>query len=42
VNESMDEARKVLKKNKTKLDKLAKVLVERESIGQEEFEELMK
>jgi cell division protease FtsH len=42
VNESIDEARKVLKKNKTKLDKLAKILVEKESLGQEEFEELMK
>ncbi len=42
VNQSIDEARKVLKKNKTKLDKLAKILVEKESLGQEEFEELMK
>jgi len=42
VNQSIDEARKILKKNKTKLDKLAKILVEKESLGQEEFEELMK
>ena len=42
VNASIDEARKVLKKNKTKLDKLAKILVEKESLGQEEFEEVMK
>ncbi len=42
VNESINEARKVLKKNKSKLDKLAKILVEKESLGQEEFEELMK
>ena len=42
VNESIDEARKVLKKNKVKLDNLAKILVEKESLGQEEFEELMK
>jgi len=42
VNQSIDEARKVLKKNKTKLEKLAKILVEKESLGQEEFEELMK
>jgi cell division protease FtsH len=42
VNTSIDEARKVLKKNKAKLDKLAKMLVEKESIGQEEFEGVMK
>jgi cell division protease FtsH len=42
VNQSIDEARKVLKKNKLKLEKLAKILVEKESLGQEEFEELMK
>ena len=42
VNQSIDEARKVLKKNKSKLEKLAKILVEKESLGQEEFEELMK
>ncbi len=42
VNQSIDEARKILKKNKTKLEKLAKILVEKESLGQEEFEELMK
>ncbi len=42
VNQSIDEARKILKKNKTKLDKLAKILVEKENLGQEEFEELMK
>ncbi len=42
VNNAIDEARKVLKKNKEKLDRLAKILVEKESLGQEEFEELMK
>jgi cell division protease FtsH len=42
VNQSIDEARKLLKKNKPKLEKLAKILVEKESLGQEEFEELMK
>ncbi len=41
VNTSIDEARKVLKKNKKRLEKLAKMLVEKESIGQEEFEGLM-
>jgi cell division protease FtsH len=41
VNESINEARKVLGKNKEKLDRLAKVLVKKESLGQEEFEELM-
>jgi cell division protease FtsH len=42
VNQSIDEARKILKKNKPKLEKLAKILVEKESLGQEEFEDLMK
>lgn len=42
VDTSITEARKVLKRNKAKLDKLAKMLVEKESIGQEEFEEVMK
>ena len=42
VEKSFDEARKVLKDNKIKLEKVAKALVEKESLGQEEFEELMK
>ena len=42
VAKAYDEAKKVLVKNRKKLDKVAKVLVEKESLGQEEFEELMK
>ncbi|MFA5749790.1 MAG: ATP-dependent zinc metalloprotease FtsH [Candidatus Shapirobacteria bacterium] len=42
VDESFIEAKKVLTKNKKKLDKVAKILVEKESLGQEEFENLMK
>ncbi|MEI8067999.1 MAG: ATP-dependent zinc metalloprotease FtsH [Candidatus Shapirobacteria bacterium] len=42
VDESFSEAKKVLLKNKAKLDKVAKDLMEKESLGQEEFEELMK
>lgn len=42
VEGSFNEAKKVLKENKEKLDKLAKALVEKESLNQEEFEELMK
>jgi cell division protease FtsH len=42
INKAMERARLILKKNKTKLDKLAKLLVEKESLVQEEFEEVMK
>jgi len=42
VNQAFDEARKVLSKNRKKLDEVAKILVEKESLGEEEFEELMK
>jgi cell division protease FtsH len=42
VNTAHDEAVTVLKKNKKKLDEVSKMLVEKETIGQEEFEELMK
>ena len=39
---SLEEAKKVLNKNKKKLEELAKKLVDKESLDQEEFEELMK
>ena len=42
VDESFVEAKKVLQKNKPKLDKVAKDLMEKESLDQKEFEELMK
>lgn len=42
VDESFTEAKKVLTKNKTKLEAVAKALIEKESLNQEEFEELMK
>jgi len=42
INQAFDEAKKVLNKNKKKLEQLAKMLVEKESLGQEEFEEVMK
>jgi len=42
VNAAHDEAVVIVKKNKSKLDKLAKLLVEKESIGQEEFEKCVK
>jgi len=42
IDESFAEAKKVLLKNKEKLEKVAKALVEKESLNQEEFEELMK
>ena len=41
VDQAFVEAKKVLLKNKKKLEKVAKVLVEKESLVQEEFEELM-
>lgn len=42
VDMAHNEAKEILTKNKTKLEKVAKVLVEKESLGQEEFEELVK
>jgi len=42
INQAFEEAKKVLNKNKKKLEELAKMLVEKESLGQEEFEEVMK
>ncbi len=42
VETAYAEAKKVLTKNKTKLDKVAKALAEKESLDQKEFEELMK
>jgi len=42
VDEALREAMKVLSKNRKKLDKVAKILVEKESLVQEEFEDLMK
>ena len=41
VNKAKSEAVEILKKNRKKLDKLAKVLVEKETLGQEEFEKVM-
>jgi cell division protease FtsH len=42
IDEAFAEAKKVLIKDRKKLEKVAKILVEKESLGQEEFEELMK
>ena len=42
VDQSFAEAKKVLLKNKIKLEKVAKALMEKESLNQEEFEELLK
>jgi len=42
VENSMDEARKILRENRKKLDELAEVLVKKESIDMKEFEEVMK
>jgi cell division protease FtsH len=42
VNTAYEEAKKVLIKNRKKLDEVAKVLVEKESLDEKEFEELMK
>lgn len=42
VNNAHDKAIIIVKKNIKKLDQLSKVLVEKETLGQEEFEELMK
>lgn len=41
VNKAFVEAKEVLNKNKKKLDELAKLLMEKETIGEEEFEEMM-
>ena len=41
VNEALVGAEKILTSNRKKLDKIAKVLVEKESLDQKEFEELM-
>lgn len=42
VNTALNRAEELLKKNRKKLDELAKVLVEKESLDDKEFEELMK
>jgi len=42
VTEAFEEAKNVLEKNKNKLEKVAKALMEKESLDQEEFEELVK
>ena len=42
VDKAFVEAKKVLKENKEKLEKVAKELVVKESLNQEEFEELLK
>jgi len=42
VTEAFEEAKKVLEKNKDKLEKVAKALIEKESLDQVEFEELVK
>ncbi|MBU1129842.1 hypothetical protein KKE45_00785, partial [Patescibacteria group bacterium] len=41
VNEAYKRALEILKKNRKKMDKVAEVLVEKESLDQEEFEKLM-
>jgi len=41
VDEAYQEAKKILTKNRIKLDKLAKALLEKETLDQEEFEALM-
>jgi cell division protease FtsH len=42
VNTAYERAVEILKKNKKKLDELAKVLVEKETLGREDFEKVMK
>lgn len=42
VNKGMERAMEILKKNRKKMDKLAKLLMEVETVGEEEFEKLMK
>jgi cell division protease FtsH len=41
VNQGMGRAMEILKKNRKKMDKLAKLLMEVETVGEEEFEKLM-
>jgi cell division protease FtsH len=41
-DEALARAKEILKKNSEKLDKIAKVLVEKESLDEKEFEEMMK
>ena len=41
VDEAYQEAKKILTKNRIKLDELAKALLEKETLDQEEFEALM-
>jgi len=41
VEEALKRAREVLKKETKKLEELAKVLVEKESLDEKEFEEFM-
>ncbi|MBP8591301.1 ATP-dependent zinc metalloprotease FtsH [Candidatus Shapirobacteria bacterium] len=41
VDKAYEEAKKILAKNRSKLDKLAKTLLEKETLDQEEFEALM-
>lgn len=42
IGQAMTRAEEILKNNRKKLDKLAEILVEKESVGQEEFDKLMK
>jgi len=42
VNKAIDRAREVLKQEREKLDKLAKILVEKETLDEKEFEAVMK
>jgi cell division protease FtsH len=42
MNQALLRARKILKENRGKLDRVAKVLVEKESLDEKEFEEIMK
>jgi cell division protease FtsH len=42
VNTALLRAETLLKKNRNKLDELAKLLVEKESLDDKEFEEFMK
>ncbi len=42
INEALVRAKKILEARKGKLEELAKLLMEKESLGQEEFEEVMK
>lgn len=42
VNEAYERAKKVLKENKVKLDKIAKMLMDKETLDKDEFDEAMK